>query len=438
MQSPQGVGIEAISVYVPRHWLPLAALAEANGVDPAKYTVGLGVEGMAVTHPNEDAVTMAVEAASMLLDRFDIGRQSIGMLIVGSETGVDAAKPIAAYVHGLLGLPSACRTFDAKHACYSATAALALARDWCAGSGKGRKALVIATDIARYEIGSAGEPTQGAGAVAMLVGDRPAIFAFEPHPEAFFAQNVMDFWRPHYRSTAIVDGPASVRSYLLALESTFDGFERLSGLRWDDFEHLLFHVPFPKMACKAFRLLYEREAARRNGSGMTQSVDEAFEVRTAPSLWPNRAMGNLYSGSLYASLAGLLERGDAHIEGARVGLFSYGSGCCGEFFSGRIGPDASAWRGKTDIAGQLRRRTRLDYAGYVSFREESARLSREGSHSDIQIAGGHPACVAFLGIRDHQRVYDRSASVPRHYSARRTPDGADGAEAAHSRASVNR
>ncbi|MBI5526420.1 MAG: hydroxymethylglutaryl-CoA synthase [Deltaproteobacteria bacterium] len=408
MQSPHGVGIEAISVCVPRYWLPLTALAEANGVEPAKYAVGLGVEGMAVTHPNEDAVTMAVEASDALLKRYDIDRHSIGLLVVGSETGVDAAKPIAAYVHGLLGLPFACRTLDTKHACYSATAALALARDWCAGSGRGRKALIIATDIARYEVGSAGEPTQGAGAVAMLVGDHPSVFVFEPYREAFFARHVMDFWRPHYRSTAIVDGPASVESYLAALESTYADFERHSGLGWDDFEYLLFHVPFPKMACKAFKLLYEREVARRNGSGMTQALGEAFESRTVPSLWPNRAMGNLYSGSLYASLAGLLERGDGSVEGARAGLFSYGSGCCGEFFSGRVGPDAAAWRGKIDIAGQIKRRTRLDYTGYISFREQSARLAEEGSHTGGAVPGGHFGRVAFLGIKDHQRVYESS------------------------------
>ena len=162
---------------------------------------------MAIPHPNEDAVTMAVEAASSLLKRYDVDRSRIGLLIVGSETGVDAAKPIAAYVHGLLCLPSMCRTFDTKHACYSATAALKLAREWCAGSGRGRKALVIATDIAQYETGSPGEPTQGAGAVAMLVGDAAAVFVFDAFPEAYYTKHVMDFWRPNYRSTALVDGP---------------------------------------------------------------------------------------------------------------------------------------------------------------------------------------------------------------------------------------
>jgi hydroxymethylglutaryl-CoA synthase len=117
---------------------------------------------------DEDPVTLAAGAVSRLLQVADVRPSDIGMLIVGSESGVDASKPIAAYVHGLLGLPNACRTFDTQHACYGATAGLQLAAAWATRSPD-RKAVVVASDIARYDVGSAGEPTQGAGAVAMLV-----------------------------------------------------------------------------------------------------------------------------------------------------------------------------------------------------------------------------------------------------------------------------
>ncbi len=141
------IGLEAMRVYVPRSYLDAAELARVNGVDPQKYTIGIGVRRIAIPGPYEDAVTMAYEAASALLSAQDIDSREIGMLIVGSETGVDAAKPIAAYVHGLLNLHPQCRTFDAKHACYSATAALKLAKDWCMGAGQNQKALVLCFPI---------------------------------------------------------------------------------------------------------------------------------------------------------------------------------------------------------------------------------------------------------------------------------------------------
>lgn len=405
MPNSATVGIEAMAVHVPKYYLPLESLASANGIDPIKFTVGLGGRAIAIPHPNEDAVTMAVEASSALLKRYNVDRSRIGLLIVGSETGVDAAKPIAAYVHGFIGLHSMCRTFDTKHACYSATAALTLAREWCAGSGRGRKALVVATDIAQYDRGSPGEPTQGAGAVAMLVGDAAAAFVFDDFPEAFYTRHVMDFWRPNYRNTALVDGPASIKSYLEALRTTYASYEVQSGVPFNGYKHLLFHVPFPKMAFKAFKTLYEREASRRNGDGMPFPLDESFERCTAPALWANRELGNLYSGSLYLSLAGLLDRSGATVEGARVGLFSYGSGCCGEFFSGTVGACAAVWRGRTGLTEGLARRTALDHQGYLAFRETAATLAREGSFNAVLPGVEQTGAMAFLGIKNHQRVY---------------------------------
>ena len=43
-----------------------------------------------------------------------------------------------------------------------------------------RFAIVVSADIAEYELGSSGEPTQGAGAVAMLVGQQPTLLEIDP------------------------------------------------------------------------------------------------------------------------------------------------------------------------------------------------------------------------------------------------------------------
>ena len=406
------VGIEAITTHVPRHFLELNTLALANDVDPAKYLNGLGGRRIAITSPCEDPVTLAFEAARALMERYQVDPSQIGLLVVGTESGVDGAKPIASYLHGLLGLPHDCRTFDTKHACYSATAALRMAADWSSmRSGKtGRKALVVATDIARYAVGSAGEPTQGAGAVALLISNRPSLFRFDPYPESVYTEEVMDFWRPHYRSAAVVDGRTSISSYLRALEFTWQQYKRQSGLGFRDYDRLLFHVPFPKMARKAFGCLHELEA-----KASEIDLESDFDQRTDQALWANRELGNLYSGSLYLSLAGLLERGDSRVTGERVGLFSYGSGCCAEFFSGRVGSDAATWRDRIGITPGLLRREELTYQRYLAFRSTCEALSREGSCVENLSLAKDENKLAFCGIRDHQRVY--SQRRPRPYLA---------------------
>ena len=351
---------------------------------------------------------MAYEAASLVMKQYDIDPASIGLVVVGTETAVDEAKPVASYLHGLLKLNRFCRTFDTKHACYSATAALRMAASWVLTQGsRGRrmKALIVATDISRYGKGSVGEPTQGAGAVAMVVSDEARCLLLEPHPEAVYTEEVMDFWRPHYMSSALVDGKTSIDAYLRALSSTWPEFTATSGLGWDDFKYMLFHVPFPKMAYKAMRRLHELEFRDKGLTG--PDLDEAFEKRTQPALWANRELGNCYSGSLYLSLAGLLEHGDRMVEGTRVGLFSYGSGCCAEFFSGRVGPDASAWRGRIGLDDGLSRRQELTYERYLHFRGVYKSLAQESSCVEYFPDGSSTGSLVFRGIRDHKRVYTR-------------------------------
>ncbi|MFS8067922.1 MAG: hypothetical protein ACMG6S_16285 [Byssovorax sp.] len=141
-----------------------------GGVPASKYLDGIGTQRMAIADADEDPVTLAVSAArrAFALSGRDPGET--GLCVVGTETAIDHSKPIAAFLHGLLGLPLACRVFETKHACFGGTAGLFNALDWIAsGSARGRSALVICADVARYALGSAGEPTQGAGSVAMIV-----------------------------------------------------------------------------------------------------------------------------------------------------------------------------------------------------------------------------------------------------------------------------
>src|SRR5436853_855714 len=126
------VGIDSLAIALPRRYLDLADLARARGVDPEKFTVGLGGRRMAVPDPGEDSVALAATAARRLVEESGLDPAEIGMLVVGTETGVDHAKPVASHVQGLLELPRGMRVYDTQHACYGGTAALMASCEWIA------------------------------------------------------------------------------------------------------------------------------------------------------------------------------------------------------------------------------------------------------------------------------------------------------------------
>ena len=409
------VGIERLAVYVPQYALRLPDLAAARGIPPEKLTAGLGVREMAIAPPCEDVVTLAATAGARLLRAAHVDPEEIGMLLVATETGVDHSKPVSIFVHDLLGIGTRCRVYEVKHACYAGTAALMTASDWVrAAGGRPRRALVIAADIARYEIGSPGEPTQGAGAVAMLVGADPRALVLGDQ-SGTYAGNVHDFWRPLDRREAIVDGKYSVECYLDALAGAFGAYRALERpllgpdeALSDRLARLLYHTPFPKMAMKAHRRLIELDwkAAPERWEGVESRLEEeaaaSYRELAASGLEAVARVGNTYTASLYLCLAALLEAEGRALAGRRLGLFSYGSGCCAEFFTGVVprGVEAVSDAG---VAALLAGRTFIDVGAYE-------RLVRGGE------AGGEPPAdfageFVFTGVRNQRREYARPGAL---------------------------
>jgi hydroxymethylglutaryl-CoA synthase len=400
------VGIERLAGYIPSYALSLKDLALARNVPPEKMTAGLGVHEMAIAAPCEDVVTLAASAGLRCLRRASVDPNEIGLLLVATETGVDHSKPVSIFVHELLGIGRHCRVYELKHACYGGTAALMTAADWVrAGGTRRRKALVIASDIARYELRSAGEPTQGAGAVAMLVGNEPRVLSLDAE-SGTFAANVYDFWRPFGRREALVDGKFSVDCYLDALSGAFLQYRALERPALGSQEtlserltRLLYHTPFPKMASKAHRRLIEldwRAAGRRDADD--EAITASFRALAAPGIEAVSHIGNTYTASLYFCLAGILEREARMLAGRRIGLFSYGSGCCAEFFTGTMptGVEAVADAGLREM---LTSRTMIDMEEY----ERLMTTSELGGEPPSAFTGE----FVFQAVRNDRREYGR-------------------------------
>ncbi|GGA57650.1 hydroxymethylglutaryl-CoA synthase [Pseudoclavibacter endophyticus] len=387
------IGIHDIQLATAHHVLDLGDLAEHAGIDPNKYRIGLGQDEMSVAAPDEDIVTMAAEAAAPILERNGTG--GIRTLLFATETGVDQSKSAGVFVHRLLGLSPTVRVVELKQACYSATAALQMAAGMIARNPDER-VLVIASDIARYELDSSGEPTQGAGAVAFLVSTDPALVAIEP-VSGVSTTDVDDFWRPNGSTTAVVDGALSVTAYLDALHQAWSDFAARGGAPIGEIERFLYHQPFTKMARKGHRHL-----AKVTGAPLDESTLES-------SFAYNRRIGNTYTASIYGALAALLDldegRGAARgLEGARLGFFSYGSGAVSELFTGIVQPGYRATLDPARAAAAMDARTRIDVATYRSL--HAAIGTDDGDVETPRVTTGP---FRFAGLRGRARQYERTA-----------------------------
>lgn len=345
------VGIDKISFYVPEHYLALSTLAEAQGIDPDKFSRGIGQNRIAMPGHDEDVVTLAAEAAAKVIEGEDAS--AIDTVLFATETGIDQSKAAGVYVHELLKLPSRCRVVELKHACYSGTAALQLA---CGHVTRkpGRKVLVIASDISRYDLDSPAEATQGCGAVAMLVSADPRLLAIEP-ASGCHSEDIMDFWRPNYRKTPLVDGKYSTMKYLAALAGAWEDYQDNEGRAFNELAQFCYHLPFTRMGAKAHRQLSTINKAQ-NDPGVIE-----------PGMVYNREVGNCYAASLYVSLISMLENAPYDLTGRPVGLFSYGSGAVAEFFAATVQQGYRDRLMADHHRGLLDNRTSLDFDTYRAF-----------------------------------------------------------------------
>lgn len=348
------VGIEALNYYVPKFYLDMSSLAKAKDVDENKYKIGLGQHKMAVISPVEDIVTMAVEAAYDMVQPF---KNDIDTILFATESAIDFSKAAGNYVHRMLGLPANVRILELKQACYAATGALQLASDYVRMQPN-KKVLVLSSDVAWYGFNNPGESTQGAGAIAMLVGKDPKIAVV--NRGTFTTEELPDFYRPSYQEVPTVDGKLSVDCYRDMLQKV-DPHQ--------SFIYTCFHMPFAKMANKA------NKAYSHPQSNEKLEIVKAF----------TQEVGNIYNGSLFLSLISVLSLAPENLEGHTLGMFSYGSGAVGEFFTLDIQKGFSDSFNKESMLNVLNNRKEIDYETYVTYMNAYSQKEKTNTMTDVNI-----------------------------------------------------
>jgi 3-hydroxy-3-methylglutaryl CoA synthase len=249
------VGIEKIWAYPGRAYLDLQDLARARGEEITHPTEFLHMDRRVVNPCWEDPITMAVNAAKPMLSQNDLA--SIELLIAGTESGPDQAKPMTTFIQRFLGVNENCRNFEIKHACYGGTASIMMAAHWVASGVAGdAKALVIAVDQSRMNLGEKYEYLMGAGAVAMLISNKPRVAEIELETCSYWTKEVGDTFRP--TSTAEAGNTdSSLYCYLEALDGAFDHFRRRNPQikHLDHFSRFIYHIPFGGMSLRAHRVV---------------------------------------------------------------------------------------------------------------------------------------------------------------------------------------
>ena len=383
------IGIDKIGFATANYVLKLADLAEARGIVPDKLSKGLLLKELSIAPITEDIVTMGASAAESILTAKD--KNEIDMVIVASESGIDQSKASAVFVHGLLGVQPFARSLEMKEACYSATAALDYAR-LHVEKHPNSKVLVIASDIAKYGVDTPGEPTQGAGAVAMLITNNPRILIFNEDNVAQ-TRDIMDFWRPNYSTTPFVNGMYSTQQYLDSLKTTWVEYQKRNQVSLKDFAAICFHLPYPKLALKGLKKIMDKS--------LSLEQQEQLQANFYQSILYNQKVGNIYTGSLFLGLLSLLENSSTLKTGDRIALFSYGSGAVSEIFSGQLVAGFKQ-RLQTNRIEMLNNRTPLSIPDYEKIFFEEAQLDQNGSASFMNYENQN---FALAEIVEHQRRY---------------------------------
>ena len=431
-------GIDDIAIYIPQLYVEASDFARERGLDPVKLERGLGIGQMAIVDTNQDPACLAANACLKIMQKNKLTPDQIGRLYVATESSFDESKAMNSYVIGMLEQVYGEETFghcggiECKFACVSGSYALYDNTNWIrAGESEDKHALVVVSDIAKYDMGSSGEVTQGAGAIAMLLNDKPRLLEFDPKVTSTSIKNEYDFYRPFGKETPIVHGQYSNLLYLIQVKNALSDYKRkakntgLIKLNEDEtildhIDYLNMHLPYSNMGKKALAYLARHEwrtlprwnkiiedikmeePIPKDPRGTIESVLadaefmakdhqftklftntseylELYESKLASSLIASKMIGNLYTASLYLGFRSSLEfeyQKGVDLKGKRIGFCSYGSGASAMIFSGVIQPEYEQVVKDMNLEAELGPRTKLTLKEYEEMHENKRGIEK--------------------------------------------------------------
>ncbi|MCS7131385.1 MAG: hydroxymethylglutaryl-CoA synthase [Hadesarchaea archaeon] len=340
------VGIVGYGVYIPRYRLKLEDIARVWGADAGKIKQGLLVEEKSVPGPDEDTVTIAVEAARNAVRHARINPQDIGAIYVGSESHPYAVKPTATIVAEAIGATPNLTAADYEFACKAGTAGF----QTCMGmveAGMIKYGMAIGADTAQGAPGDPLEYTAAAGGAAFIIGKNGGETIAAIEGTCSYTTDTPDFWRremqPYPRHGGRFTGkPAYFKHVLSAATALLQQLQ----LRPQDYSYVVFHQPNGK---------FPLQAAKELGFSTEQVL---------PGLLVTK-IGNTYSAATLLGLAAVLDQAKP---GERILAVSYGSGAGSDAISLMVRDAIEEKRNSPKVLDYVNKKIIIDYSTYAKFR----------------------------------------------------------------------
>ncbi|MCS3870899.1 hydroxymethylglutaryl-CoA synthase [Chryseobacterium ginsenosidimutans] len=409
-------GIEAASYYVPSLYLEIKDLAEKRGIEPEKLEKGLGLHKMGLADVHEDAATFAAEALLKLVKDYNLNPKEIARIYLGTESALDAAKPTASYAMQMVEKVleaefgercfKNCDVVDLTFACIGAVDALHNSLDFVRVNPD-KKAVVIASDYAKYELASSGEYTQGGGAVAVLVSSKPDLIEIE-NKWGIATESVFDFFKPrrHFKKEdltnapenfpekievftdePVFDGQYSNQCYQDRIREAYSHYKEITGKNkpYEAWKYLIFHLPYAFHGKRVFTEIYslenglsyqtpEEQKAVAKSDNYIQFINDKIEKSQRAS----SEIGNMYTASIFMALLSALQisfNENEELAGQEIGFLGYGSGSKSKVFAGKVSENWKNVVEKWNLFESLKNRTAIDFETYEKLHRKQLETS---------------------------------------------------------------
>ncbi len=303
------IGLSGLAAYVPPYRVWLEDWCDWTDSQWPKIREVVG-RSFRVRGPDQSVYTMAATAVIRLIDQYDVDPTRIKFLGLGTESSTDNSAG-AVIVKGMVdhalrerGKPPiarSCEVPEFKHACLGGVYAMKGAIRHLALDGAGSQAIVVCADIAEYARGSSGEPTQGAGAVAMLLEQDPDLAIVDLQGSGSSSDyRVMDFRKPMSRFCGqdrsethqvqdfpVFNGKYSTTCYIDATLSALDDMYAKRELNPAEYIESLrtvfMHRPYRRMSETGWAIAYLFALARGNAGHRAELAAYCYEAGVDPA-----------------------------------------------------------------------------------------------------------------------------------------------------------
>ncbi len=304
------VGIVGYGACIPRHRIKVEEIAKVWGADAPSYKKGLGLREKSVPAPDQDVITLSVEAARNAVMRAgdDFDPTSIGAIYIGSESHPYAVKPSGTVVAEALGVGPEVHVADFEFACKAGSEGMFVASQ-LVKAGAIEYGLGIGADTSQGAPGDALEYSASAGAAAYIMGDKNLVATID-HTFSF-TTDTPDFWRREYEHYPQHAGRFTGEpAYFKHTVGATKGILNMTGTKPADYDFAVFHQPNGKFPMRVGKRL-----------GFTKE-----QIETG---WLVPTLGNTYSGASPLGLSAVL---DIAKPGNKILMCSYGSGSGSDSF----------------------------------------------------------------------------------------------------------